>query len=80
VIDGKFALDATIRHERMADDMNTICARLGIAWEPERMPTFKAGIRPKDATVAQLFTPKSRAIVERACARELALFGYAFPG
>jgi len=80
LIDGEFALDATIRHERMADDMNTICARLGIAWEPERMPTFKAGIRPKDATAAQLFTPKSRAIIERVCARELALFGYAFPG
>jgi hypothetical protein len=64
----------------MADDMAAICTRLGIAWEPGRMPTFKAGIRPKDATAAQLFTPKSRAIIERVCARELALFGYAFPG
>jgi hypothetical protein len=79
IIDGKFALDATIRHERMAEDMTNICTRLGVAWEPERMPTFKAGIRPKDATVAALYTPKSRRLVEHVCARELAMFGYEFP-
>lgn len=79
VIDGKFALDATIRHERMAEDMASICRRIGVAWEPDHMPTFKAGIRPKDATVAALYSAKSRAIVERVCARELAMFGYGFP-
>jgi hypothetical protein len=43
------------------------------------MPSFKAGIRPKEATAASLYNPRTRAIVEDRFARELAFFGYRFP-
>jgi len=79
LIDGRFALDAVIRHERIADDMRSVCERLGVPWEPDRMPTFKSGIRPREATAASLYNPRTRAIVEDRFARELAYFGYRFP-
>jgi hypothetical protein len=40
-IKGQFALDDVIRHEILAADMQRICERLGLPWDPERLPTFK---------------------------------------
>lgn len=79
LIDGRFALDHVLRHERLAADLEAVCARLGLPWEPERLPRFKAGIRPREAAPEALFTPRARALVEAQCAFELDLFGYAFP-
>ncbi len=79
LIDGAFCLDGVIRHERMDADMAAVCARLGIPWVKEALPTFKSGIRPREATVASMYSARARSIVEQACAVELTQFGYAFP-
>lgn len=79
LIDGVFCLDGVIRHEQMAADMASTCARLSIPWEPDALPTFKAGIRPREATVASMYSERARSVVEQACAVELTQFGYEFP-
>jgi hypothetical protein len=76
---GRFALDAVVRYERLHEDLEAVCRRLRLPWEPERLPRFKAGIRPADATAASLYSEAARAIVERHHADSIARFGYTFP-
>ena len=78
-INGQFALDDVIRHEILAVDMQRICKRLGLPWDPERLPAFKAGLRPPEATARRLYTPRSRQLVREAYRFELRHFGYKFP-
>ena len=78
-IDGQFALDDVTRHEILAADMQRICEHLGLPWDPERLPAFKAGIRPPEATARRLYTPRSRQLVREAYHFELRYFGYKFP-
>jgi hypothetical protein len=78
-IDGKFALDDVIRFEALLPEMQRICRRLGLPWEPQRVPTFKMGIRPREASAQRLYTPRSRDLVAKAYQFELGYFGYDFP-
>ncbi len=79
LMDGRFCLDAVVRFEHMADDLKAMCDRVGIAWEPHRLPHFKKGIRPPSYRIEDLYTERSKAIVRDACAFELDYFGYSFP-
>ena len=78
-IEDRFALDGVIRHETLMPDLQRICQRLGLRWEPERLPAFKAGIRPPQATAQRLYTPRSRQLVREAYRFELRYFSYNFP-
>ncbi len=78
-IKGKFVMDDIIRYESLLSDMERICGKLGLPWEPEWLPKFKARSRPAGSSVAEMYTPKSRALVEAECKFELDLFGYRFP-
>jgi len=77
-IDGRVCMDRVIRYECLAEDLREICDRLAVAWEPGRLPSFKAGVRPSWATLEELYTPRSEEIVRNACAFELRAFGYRF--
>ena len=79
VINGKFCLDDVVRYETLESELERICVRLGIPWEPTTLPTFKAGFRPKNAKVVDLYTEKSKKIVEATFAFELEYFKYSFP-
>lgn len=79
VINGKFCLDDVLRYEILPAELERICARLDVPWEPATLPTFKAGLRPKNAKTVDLYTEKSRKIVEAAFAFELEYFKYSFP-
>lgn len=78
-IEGKFALDDVIRHEALTSDMERICQRLTIPWKPERLPAFKRGIRPQEATAQRLYTWRARQLVREVYRFELQYFGYKFP-
>jgi hypothetical protein len=43
LVDDKFCHDAVIRYEHMDEDMNMICDRLSIEWQPERLGRYKSG-------------------------------------
>jgi hypothetical protein len=76
LIDGAFALDGVLRHECLQADLEALCGHLGLPWEPERLPRFKAGLRPAESRPDALFTPRAVALIEAACAWELENFGY----
>jgi len=78
-IGGRFVLDDVIRHETLVPDMQRICQRMSLPWEPKRLPAFKSGIRPREATAERLYTPRSRQLVSQAYQFELRHFGYEFP-
>lgn len=79
LVAGTFALDHVLRYERLHEDLAALCAHLGLPWEPQRLPQFKAGIRPRDVALDELFTPRARALVAAQCGFELDRFGYRFP-
>lgn len=76
VIDGQFCLDFAVRYEALHADLAAVCSRLSLDWEPERLPTFKTGIRPATGTVAAMYTPTSVTLVREAYAFEFERFGY----
>jgi hypothetical protein len=79
LIDGRFCLDDVIRYETLATDIERVCVRLGIPWDPALLPKLKAGFRAKNARIETLYTQKSRMIVESTYSFEIDYFGYAFP-
>jgi hypothetical protein len=79
LIDGRFCLDAVVRFEHLHEDVERLCERLGVPWQPERIPHFKKGDRPDVSRIEDLYTPRAREIVGRAFAYELSHFEYSFP-
>lgn len=79
VIDGVVCMDDVIRYERLGEDLARLCARLGIEFEPDKVPSLKAGFRPEHIAIRELYTPQTKDIVARAYAFELDAFGYEFP-
>jgi hypothetical protein len=79
LIDGQLAVDQVVRYESLESDLAAVCRRLGLPWEPSRMPRFKTGIRPPEASVERIYTDRARRLVEQAYDFELANFGYSFP-
>jgi hypothetical protein len=79
LIDGNFCLDDVIRYETLAIDIQRISSRLNIPNIPTALPTFKAGMRPKEAKTEVLYTESAKKIVEKTYAFEFDYFGYTFP-
>lgn len=80
VIDGELCVDAIVRYESLHAELEQLCVRFGIPWDPDLLPTFKKGIRPSRASVGSLYTRKAREIVSKVYAFELKRFDYGFPG
>jgi hypothetical protein len=79
VIDSRVCLDDVIRYESLETDLARICGRIGVPWEPERLPRFKADFRRPESTAARLYTPTAIRRVEKVYAFELDHFGYSCP-
>lgn len=80
VIDGNICVDDVIRFESLEHDINKICKKLGLAWEPSLLPTYKMGVRRKESTISRLYRQPARRLVAKAYAFEISQFGYEFPG
>jgi hypothetical protein len=79
MIDGRMVMNYTIRYESLHQDLEEVCQKLHVEWIPERLPTFKSGIRPRDSSASCMYTQRSRDIVQTVYALELESFGYGFP-
>ena len=75
-IDGRVVMDFVMRHESLTADLQQVCTQLDLPWQPERLPTFKAGIRPPDATVQAFYGVAARQVVAQAFAFEFEAFSY----
>lgn len=79
---GQPRVDFAIRYERLADDLAALGPWLGLEGVPRLGGlAAKSGVRPEGARGwAAFYDEATRELVARACAREIALFGYDFEG
>lgn len=77
-IDDRIAVDFVGRQENLADDLATICERVGVPFEPAHLTREKQHGKRVDCSV--FYTPGDRERVERLFAPEIETFGYRFPG
>lgn len=75
-IDGKFCLDTVIHYERLHQDLERVCARIGVRWNPAAFPAHKIGFRPAGTRIASLYTARAARIVRDRFDFEFKFFGY----
>jgi hypothetical protein len=76
-LDDRLAVDYVGRYEALDADVSHVWSRLGLPGRPE-LPRAKAGRRRDRRPYREVLDPAARAVIERACARELEAFAYAF--
>ena len=79
LIDEKLATDFLIRYESLESDIEIVCDKLDIEFNPECLPTFKSGIRDARYTIHDLYDDATRQFVELNYRSELEKFGYCYP-
>ncbi|MEO8342994.1 MAG: sulfotransferase family 2 domain-containing protein [Gallionella sp.] len=78
MIDGEFCMDGVIRYETLLQDIERICERLDIPYQPQNLKNLKVGHRPSKS-LEEYYSAKSTEIVTNAYRYELDKFGYTFP-
>lgn len=76
-IDGTVAADHVGRYEDLDSELERIAAILKLP-EEIRLPRAKGTFREDRRHYRDIIGPEERGIIERACAREIAHFGYSF--
>lgn len=79
VIDDEFCVDYVIRFESLAEGLEAVCEKIGVEFEPERLPQFKKGIRDEKVGLTEIYTPESIRIISDLYGYELERFGYSAP-
>lgn len=59
--------------------MREVCKHLDLPFEPERIPRFKAGIRPGGHTVTEFYDAATEEAVRQRYQFEFSHFGYQMP-
>jgi hypothetical protein len=75
-IDGAFCLDRTIRYETLAQDLEAVCAAVGLPWRPGELGAYKSGHRGRPEPFAAYYDTASAARVRGVFAFEIDQFGY----
>jgi len=76
VMDGSLCVDFVIRYERLAEDLDEVCRRVGL---PDlALPHLKSGLRQTGHSYADYYDEPSRSIVAQRHERDISLFGYEF--
>jgi hypothetical protein len=78
-IDEKVCVDFFIRYENLKDDLLSVCQRLDIEPELDRLPELVGGVRPESRTIAEYYDEPTIKIIERVFDFELERFGYEMP-
>lgn len=78
VINSRVCMDDFIKTETIRSDLERVCNRIGVPYEPDRVPRLKAGFRPPDISHHDYYDDHTDAIVRRYFAFEFELFGYPF--
>jgi len=75
-IDDEIVVDGLIRYERLMDDLEAACRRIGVPFEPDRMPQRKVGMRSGFPGYRDYYTAETRQVVADRFAWEFAHFDY----
>ena len=78
-IDGKLVLDHYVRYESLTEDIEAVCQRLDVPFEPARLPAFNAKRRSRGIPLPEYYDSATREAVAQRYAFELDAFGYTFP-
>ncbi len=76
-IDGQVVVNQIVRYENLLPDVESVCSRLAIPWDPGRLPRFKSEYRVRGESFPEYYDSRSAALVAGAFAWELEHFGYA---
>lgn len=78
-INGDVCVDYFVRFENLHQDIETVCEKLSIPYNPDRMPKLKSGIRKSEMQIKDFYDPQTEAIVRKNYAWEIERFGYDIP-
>lgn len=70
-------MDFIGRYENLSSDMESVCEKIGIPFDPNKFPRTKAHTRP-NVSWRNMYTPELARIVAKVCHREIKEFGYTF--
>lgn len=76
VIDDELCVDFVLRYESLADDVVTLCSRLGIP--TIELPRLKSGFRKDELHYSDYYDEASKALVGERHRNDLRFFGYRF--
>lgn len=79
VVDGRLAVDFVIRFESLFEDLETVCRRVGVPYEPASLPRLKAGYRPRGMAPADYYDRATETLVADRFRFDLEELGYRFP-
>jgi len=78
-IEGRVCVDEFIRYESLNEDLARVSDVLKVSFDPERLPTFKSGIRDTAVDLGELYSKRSIEIVSNLYDFEIGHFGYRPP-
>lgn len=79
LIDGEICVDYFIRYETLLPDIESVCQRLDVPYQPERLPKLKSEINPRDIPLNEYYDRKTRDLVQKRWSFEIEKFGYSLP-
>ncbi|MFK7848636.1 MAG: sulfotransferase family 2 domain-containing protein [Rhodothermales bacterium] len=79
IIGDKMCVDSVIRYEYLQEDMKRICNRLGISYEPARLPRLKAQFRPSGVEYQAYYDLDTIATVANYYKFEILNFQFSIP-
>jgi hypothetical protein len=79
LINGNICIDYFIRYEDLENGIKHVCNKLEVAFEPEKIPHLKSGMRNKQFSLSEFYDQETVNIVNSLYAFELDLFGYTAP-
>ena len=77
MIDGEPVVDSFVRHDRLTEDVEDVCGRLGMTFEPARLERINTRPVQRDEPARDYFDEATRETVARIDPWEIARFGYA---
>ena len=75
-IGGAPVVDEFVRYERLLPDLQSLCARLDVPWQPERLGRYKSEYRKRPESFEDYYTKEAVHRVREAFAWEMEYFNY----
>ena len=67
-----------MKYENLPGDLEEVCGRLDIPFQPDKLLKLKSGTRPAAIDFCEYYDDETRALVERHSGFEREKFGYQF--
>jgi len=79
VIQGQVCMNFFVRCEKLHEDLSFVCEKIGVKYEPQKLPKLKHGLRKQKYNNADFYDRNSIEVIEQRYAWELEQFGYTLP-